>query len=192
VRVYSYANVPQSYIDLVWEGYTVTKEAQEKRVFFDKARDHKNFEDYPPDFNQIRDLYFKADNKRKALTKQIETEKAKLDLIITETTRDQMPQMNYTVKTDEVHLSDLARKVLFSDEMTITDNRTHEVIAYNRRIMQLFSAAFMPDFAGGRYYVEGSYCGDPSKLFDRIVFTTLVGGYYHINDNKKLFYKYQK
>lgn len=191
VRVYNYVNVPQSYIDLVKEGYAATKEAQDKRAIFDKARNHKNFEDYPPDFDQIRDIYFKADNKRKALVKQIEAEKAKLDLVITETTRDQMPQMNYTVKTDEVHLSDIARKVLYSDEMTISDNRTHEVIAYNRRIKQLFSAALMPDFAGGRYYVEGSYCGDPSKLFDRLVFITLRRGY-SPNDNRKLFYKYQK
>lgn len=191
VRVYSYVNVPQSYIDLVKEGYAAAKEAQEKRAIFDKARNHKNFEDYPPDFNQIRDDYFKADNRRSALTKQIEAEKAKLDLVITETTRDQMPMMNYTVKTDEVHLSDTARKVLYSDEMTITDNRTREVIAYNRRIMQLFSATLLPDLVGRRYYVQEGICGKPSKLFDRHVFITLRRGY-SPDDNRKLFYKYQK
>ena len=189
VRVYSYTNVPQGYIDLVREGYAATKEVQEKRVLFDKARNHKNFEDYPPNFKEISKAWAQADNRKEALSKQIEAEKAKLDLVITETTHEQMPMMNYTVKTDEVHLSDTARKVLYSDEMTITDNRFKEVIAYNRRIMQLFSAALLPDFVGDQYYVQGGFCGDPSKLFDRLVFITLRRGY-SPNDNRKLFYKY--
>lgn len=190
VRVYSYVNVPQRYIDLVKEGYAATKEAQEKRMLFEDAwKKYKAKEWTKAEFDVVAKEWGQLDNKREALTKQIEAEKAKLDLVITETTRDQMPQINYTVKSDEVHLSNLARKVLFSDEMTITDNRTREVIAYNRRIIQLFSATLLPDLVGGRYYVQGSYCGDPSKLFDRLVFITLRRGY-SPNDNRKLFYKY--
>lgn len=193
VRVYSYASVPQSYIDLVKEGYAATKEAQAKRAIEEEAwKKYKAKELTKVEFDVVAKEWGQLDNKRVALSKQIEAEKVNLDLIITETTKDTMPRMNYTVKTDEVHLSDLARKVLYSDEMTITDNRIKEVIAYNRRIKQLFSATLLPDLVGGRYYVQGSYCGDPSKLFDRLVFITLIGGYYHINDNKKLFYKYQK
>jgi hypothetical protein len=201
VRVYSYANVPQSYIDLVKEGYAVSKEWIVRKTAsskaFEEAYDSKHGkykEDFSRESSPLKELsaaFREIDTKKSSLTKQIEAEKAKLDLIITATTKDAMPQMNYTVKTDEVYLSDLARKVLFSDEMTITDNRTREVIAYNRRIKQLFSAALGPDFAGGRYYVEGSFCGDPSKLFDRLVFITLRRGY-SPNDNRKLFYKYQK
>ncbi|MDD5387562.1 MAG: hypothetical protein PHQ22_10255 [Sulfuricurvum sp.] len=199
VRVYSYANIPQSYIDLVKEGYRAKKDWQDKdkihqdafKKMYDKSN-HKIRDEFTDEWKEITTKSGDAYRKNNALTKQIEAEKAKLDLIITETTREQMPMMNYTIKTDEVHLSDTARKVLFSDEMTITDNRTHDVIAYNRRVMQLFSAALMPDFAGGRYYVQEGICGNPSKLFDRDVFITLVGGYYNLNDNKKLFYKYQK
>lgn len=199
VRVYSYANIPQSYIDLVKEGYSVSKEWTVRKVASSKAFEAaydskygKYKEGYSRDSTPLKEFsaaFREIDAKKSALTKQIETEKAKLDLIITETTRDQMPMMNYTIKTDEVHLSDTARKVLFSDEMTITDNRTHEVIAYNRRIMQLFSAALLPDFAGGRYYVQEGLCGHASKLFDRNVFITLRRGY-SPDDNKKLFYKY--
>lgn len=199
VRVYSYANVPQSYIDLVKAGYAAKKDWQDKdkihqdafKKMYDKSN-HKIRDEFSDEWKEITTKSGDAYRKNNAITKQIEAEKAKLDLVITETTRDAIPQMNFTVKTDEVHLSDLARKVLFSDEMTITDNRTREVIAYNRRIMQLFSAALGPDFAGGRYYVQEGMCGEPSKLFDRDVFITLVGGYYNLNDNKKLFYKYQK
>ena len=193
VRIYSYANIPQSYIDLVKEGYAVTKEAQKKRVLFDKARNHKNFEDYPPDFNQIRDAYFKSDNRRTALTKLIEAEKAKLDLVITQTTRDQMPRMNYTVKTDEVHLSDLASKVLYSDEVKVTDNQTKVVIAYDRRIMQLYSATFMPSFSGPSYYYSHPLCGqETGGLFERGVFTSLsrYGPDRKVGLNEKLYNKF--
>ena len=196
VRVYSYANIPQSYVDLVKQGDVAKKDWQEKdtiknqafKKMYDKSS-HKILEEFTDEWKMITTKSGDAYRKNEALSKQIEAEKAKLNLVITETTRDQMPMMNYTVKTDEVHLSDIARKVLFSDEMTITDNRTKEVIAYNRRIVQLFSATLLPDLVGGRYYVQGSYCGDPSKLFDRLVFITLRRGY-SPNDNRKLFYKY--
>lgn len=196
VRVYSYSNVPQSYIDLVKEGYTATKETQIKRVLFDKARNHKNFEDYPPDFKEISKAWAQADNKRESLTKQIEAEKAKLELVVTETTKDQMPQTNYTVKIDEVHLSDLAHKVLYSDEIKITDNKTKEVIAYNRRIMQLYSATLMPDVAvGNRYYYPEPICGEVGYMeIDRKVF--LVPGFAgmkHLQfDENRLYQKYVK
>lgn len=193
VKIYSYKDIPKSYIDLVEEGYTVAKEAQEKRVIFDKARNHKNFEDYPPDFNQIRDIYLQADKKRETLTKQIESAKAKLTLVITQTTKEQMSQMNYTVKTDEVHLSDLARKVLYSDEVKITDNRTSEVIAYSRDIMQLSNATFLPDVAmGNRYYYPHPLCGEGTQLFERGVFIRLGtrGPNHKTGLNEKLYYKF--
>ncbi|MDD4855913.1 MAG: hypothetical protein PHQ22_10150 [Sulfuricurvum sp.] len=200
VKVYSYSNLTQSYSDLVQEGYAATKEAQEKRVIFDKARNHKNFEDYPPDFKEISKAWAQADNKRESLTKQIESAKAQLTLVITQTTREQMPLINYTVKTDEVHLSDLARKVLYSDKVKITDNRTKEVIAYNRRIMQLYSASLMPDVAmGNRYYYPVPICGvtTPSR-FDENIFQYIgrsgkyLPGKHTIDDNVKLYIKHNK
>lgn len=191
VRVYSYANIPQSYIDLFKESEEVKREMMVKQKVFNQARNHKKLEDYPPDFNQIRDVYLKVMDKNEALTKQIESARSKLNLIITETTRDAMPQMNYTVKTDEVYLSDLARKVLYSDEVKITNNHTKEVIAYDRRIMQLYSASLLPDAVGRRYYYPHPLCGD--EVSDRTVFFMLKrGSIRSVDINKMLFNKYQK
>ncbi|MDP3302233.1 MAG: hypothetical protein Q8S36_09740 [Sulfuricurvum sp.] len=176
VRVYSYANIPQSYIDLFKESNVAKKEAKEKHKAFNEAwGKYKSKEYSKTEFDVISKDWAQVDNKSEALTKQIESARSKLDLVITETTRDQIPQMNYTIKTDEVHFSDLARKVLYSDEVKITDNRTKEVIAYDRRIMQLYSAALIPDFAiGMRYYVPDALCGqEKGGLFERGVFTTL-------------------
>lgn len=194
VKIYSYANVSQSYIDLFKESEEVKREMMIKQKVFNQARNHKKLEDYPPDFNQIRDVYLKVMDKNEALTKQIESARSKLNLIITETTKEQMPQMNYTVKTDEVNLSDTARKVLYSDEVKITDNRTKEVIAYDRRIMQLYSASLLPDFQGGNYYVREALCGyENGGLFARSVFTTLSrrGGERTLNNNRMLYNRYK-
>lgn len=186
VKVYSYANVSQSYVDLVREGYMATKEWKIRNDAVDRAFEEaydskhgKYKEGYSRDSSPLKELsaaFREIDAKKSALTKQIEAEKAKLDFVITETTREQMPPMNYTLKTDEVHLSDLARKVLYSDEIKITDNRAGEVIAYNRRIMQLFSAALLPDFQGGNYYVPKALCGNGTEVFERGIFTTLKRG----------------
>lgn len=195
VKVYSYADVPQSYLNLFKENEEVKEEMIVKQKVFNQARNHKKLEDYPPDFNQIRDSYLQVMNKNIELAKQIESARSKLDLIITVTTRNQMPQMNYTVKTDEVHLSDLARKVLYSDEVKITDNRTKEVIAYDRRVMQLYSAALIPDFAlGMRYYVSDALCGqEKGGLFARSVFTTLSrrGDERTLSNNRMLYNRYK-
>lgn len=186
VNIYSYKDIPQSYIDLVKEGFAVAEEWKVRKAAsskaFEEAYDSKRSkykEGYSRDSSPLKELsaaFREIDAKKSAFTKQIEAEKAKLDLIITETTRDAMPQMNYTVKTDEVYLSDTARKVLYSDEVNITDNRTKEVIAYNRKIMQLYSASLLPDFQGGNYYVREALCGKGTELFERYVFTTLETG----------------
>lgn len=180
VKVYSYANVSQSYIDLFNESETVKKEMMAKEKVFNQARGYKKeYGKYPSDFNQTRDSYLQVMNKNIELAKQIESARSKFTLLITETTREQMPQMNYTVKTDEVHLSDLARKVLYSDEMTITDNRTKEVIAYNRDVMQLYSAKFLPDATGEKYVnSHDKFCGEGTNLFERHIFISLKRGVY--------------
>ncbi len=175
VKVYQYKELPQSYVDLFKESEEIKEELTVKQKVFNQARNHKKLEDYPSDFNQIRDAYLHVMNKNIEFAKQIESARSKLDLIITETTKEQMPMMNYTVKTNEVHLSDLASKVLYSDEMSITDNRTKEVIAYNRRIMQLYSATLLPDvdMGAGRFYSH-PLCGNAGMLrFDHNVFTNI-------------------
>lgn len=178
VKVYRYKELPKSYVDLVKEGYSATKEAQEKRVLFDKARNVPRkldgTKEYPQNFDQIAKEYAEANKINSALSKQIKSAKVQLTLTITETTRDQMPLMNYTVKSDEVPLSDLAKKVIYGDEIQIIDNHTKEVIAYNRRIMQLYSASLLPDMVGGRRFYPEPLCGKAGVLrFDHDVFTQI-------------------
>lgn len=196
VKIYSYANVPKSYIDLLNELETVKKEMLVKEKVFNQARGYKKeYGKYPSDFNQTRDAYLLVMNKSIELAKQLDSARAKLPLETVVTTHDQMPQMNYTVKSDEVHLSDLASKVLYSDEVKITDNRTGELIAYDRRIMQLFSAAFLPDFAiGMRYYVPDALCGqEKGGFFEGRIFTTLESSTTRrVGLNQMLYKKYTK
>ena len=184
VKIYSYTNIPQRYVDLVKEGYEVSKEWKIRNDAADRAFEeaydsqHSKYkEGYSRDSSPLKELstaFREIDAKKMELTKQIETAKAQLTLVITETTKEQMPQMNYTVKTNEVHLSDLAQKVLYSDEVNITDNRTKEVIAYNRRIMQLYSARLLPDVATGNRFYPHPLCGNAGMLrFDHNVFTNI-------------------
>ena len=198
VKIYSYANVPQSYVDLFQAGEVAKKDWQKKDAIknqalskmYDKST-RKIREEFADEWKEITIKSGDAFRKQESLTKQIETAKAQLTLVITETTKEQMPQMNYTVKTNEVHLSDLASKVLYSDEMSITDNRTKEVIAYARRIMQLYSASLLPDEVGGRYYYPHPLCG--GTYIDLGVFNTLERGPVRSVDiNKMLYKKYSK
>lgn len=200
VKVYSYANVPQNYIDLFRAGEVAKKDLQEKTIIknnaFSKMYDkssRKIREEYTDEWKEITTKSGDAFRKQESLTKQIESARSKLNLIITETTRDQMPQMNYTVKTDEVHLSDLARTVLYSDEVKITDNRTKEVIAYNRDVMQLYSARLLPDATGEKYINSNDrFCGKGTNLFERGIFTSLKTGEYRKMNLYEKLSKYRK
>ena len=203
VRVYRYKELPQSYIDLVIEGNTIDQEWKVSKQastnafaeIYD-AKKGKYKEGYSRDSSPLKELsaaFRDIDDKKDALTKQIEAEKAKLTLIITEMTKEQMLSTNFTIKIDEVHLSDLAKKVIYSDEVKITDNRSTEVIAYNRRIMQLYSATLMPDFAmGNRYYYPRALCGNSTELFERAIFIGLgrQEDNHKTDLNVKLYYKY--
>lgn len=94
-------------------------------------------------------------------------------------TKETMPKMNYTVTFDEVKLSTLHSKFLYSDETKIIDNNTSEVIAYNRRYMRFFYN-IAPDFAlGNRDYVPEPMCGFRfSRNFDAMVFPNLKYKYF--------------
>jgi len=109
-------------------------------------------------------------------------------------TKESMPTLNYTVTFNEVKLNDFARKFLYSDETKIIDNKSKEVIAYNRRIMR-FYYILQPDFAGGRYYWKEPMCGESHLYYDGKGFNQI--GYYAslkhtIGLNKFLFKKYIK
>jgi len=203
VKVYSYANVPQSYIDLVKEGYATDIEWKARKAAsskaFEEAYDSKRAkykEGFSRESSPLKELsaaFREIDAKKSSLTKQIESARSKLALVITETTKEQMPIMNYTVKTDEVHFSDIAHKVIYSDEMTITDNRKKEVIAYNRDVMQLYSARLLPDETGEKYVNSNDrYCGKGTNLFERRVFTSLKTGEYRKMNLYEKLSKYRK
>lgn len=51
-------------------------------------------------------------------------------------TRQTLPQLNYSVIFNPVPLTAFQQRYLWSDEVTITDNKANEVIAYNRRLMR--------------------------------------------------------
>lgn len=79
--------------------------------------------------------------------------------------KSKVPQMNYTVTFNRVELNPFVRKFLYSDEIKVIDNKTNEVIAYNRRIMHFFYN-IAPDFAVGNwYYVQEPICGSNNYSF---------------------------
>lgn len=106
-----------------------------------------------------------------------------------------LPVMNYTVHFQPVNLSELSRQYLYSDKVTITDNHTQEVIAYNQRIMHFFYKLF-PDFAGGRLYDTHPVCGSNAyQTFDESVFGIksyfFTSKHYYLMNNY-LYNHYQK
>jgi hypothetical protein len=85
-------------------------------------------------------------------------------------TREAMPRTNYSVILSPAPLTSFQRRYLWSDEVRITDNKTDEVIAYNRRLMRRWYM-IMPDIAfGNRYYSPEVMCGyDGFERFDEDV-----------------------
>jgi len=85
-------------------------------------------------------------------------------------TRETMPKLHYSVIIDPIPLTSFERRYLWSDEVRILDNKTDEVIAYNRRLMRRWYM-IAPDFAfGNRYYSPEAMCGyDGIERFDEDV-----------------------
>jgi len=106
-------------------------------------------------------------------------------------TKESMPTLNYTVTFNEVKLNDFARKFLYADETKITDNKSKEVIAYNRRIMRLYYI-LQPDFAGGRYYWKEPMCGGDYNLDYSVFYTNKYFGNHNRNIHKILSKRYLK
>jgi len=86
-------------------------------------------------------------------------------------TRETMPQLNYSVVFNPVPLTDFEQRYLYSDEAIITENKSKNVIAYNRRLMRRWYF-IMPDIGmGNRYYHPDAMCGGGSLYgFDNRVF----------------------
>lgn len=109
-------------------------------------------------------------------------------------TRQTMPQINYSVIFNVVPLTSFERRYLWSDEVMITDERTSEAIAYNRRLMSRWYM-ITPDFAlGNRYYIPKPKCGRSGLMyFDGLVLTKnsrkLIPAKHREFLNQKLYFK---
>ena len=78
--------------------------------------------------------------------------------------RSIIPRFNYSVVFNPVFLTPFERRYLWSDEITITDQKANEIIAYNRRLMRRWYM-ILPDFAlGNRYYSPKAMCGFSSVI----------------------------
>lgn len=176
VKIYSYKDIPQTYIDLVEEGFAVAEESKKQRVLFDEAwLDYKEKKILSKsEFKVISEEWTRIDKKKSSIQKKIEEEKAKLNLVITQTTKERMPKMNYTVTTKVIPLPDDAKEYIYIDEVKVIDNRINQSIAYNRRVMQLYSSSILPDMVGGRGMLSEPMCGGKvPKKFDHDVFISI-------------------
>ena len=85
-------------------------------------------------------------------------------------TRQTLSQLNYSVIFNPVSLTSFQKRYLWSDDVTITDNKTHEVIAYNRRLMRRWYM-ILPDVAvGNMYYSPKAMCGGNGYFLEGAVF----------------------
>ncbi len=82
-----------------------------------------------------------------------------------------LPQLSYSVVFNPVSLTPFQQRYLYSDEVIIQDNKSGEVIGYNRRLMHRWYL-LVPDLAfGNRYYFPEPMCGASSYSgFDDKVF----------------------
>jgi hypothetical protein len=76
--------------------------------------------------------------------------------------KETMPKMKYTVTFDEVKLNSFSRKFLYAEEIKVIDNKTNEVIAYNRRYMHFFYNISMG--LGGNSYDLEPICGKRERI----------------------------
>jgi len=112
-------------------------------------------------------------------------------------TKQTMPKMNFTVTFDEVKLNPFSRKFLYSDETKIIDNKTNEIIAYNRRYMKFFYN-IMPDLSLGNIYYnpwDGEVCGSRDLYYDgdNFKYIAAYGSAKHVDGlNSKLYNRYIK
>lgn len=184
VKIYSFKDAPQSYIDLVKEGFAVAEEWKVRKKAsseaFDKVYDKSSskFRDgYSKESSPLKELsaaFRETEQKKSSIQKQIEEEKAKLNLVITQTTKEAMPKMNYTVTTKVIPLPEDAKKYIYMDEVKVIDNTANKVIAYNTRVMQRYSSSLVPDMVGGRIFTSEPLCGGKTpKIFDHDVFISI-------------------
>ena len=92
------------------------------------------------------------------------------------TTKDKMPKMNYAVLYDKVSLNQIASKFFRADDMRVINNRTNEVISYQRRYFVLKRMLDI-DASGtftGRFICEEKIIAIVSRTFSKMY---LIEGY---------------
>ena len=139
-------------------------------------------------------LWDKFNEKHKEL-KGMELDKAYAKEIMkreTVYTKNTMPKMNYTVVFNKVKLNKFSDKFFHSDESKIIDNKTDEIIAFNRRYMRFFYN-IEPKFLGNDlnyYYKEDAMCGDwyafHLKVFEMLKWRPKGFNEHELNLNEQL------
>ena len=79
--------------------------------------------------------------------------------------KQEMPHLNYSVIFNPIPLTSFQQRYLWSDEVTITDSKANEVIAYNYRLMRRWYM-ILPDFVGNRYYSPKAMCGESGYFLE--------------------------
>jgi hypothetical protein len=86
-------------------------------------------------------------------------------------TPETLPQLNYSVVFNPVALTSFQQRYLWSDEVIIRDNKTGEVIGFNRRLMHRWYI-LNPDVAlGNRYYYPHAMCGESGMFLEGLVYS---------------------
>lgn len=88
-----------------------------------------------------------------------------------EYSRQTMPSVSYSVTFNPIPLTKFQHRYLWSDEVSIKDERKNEIIGYNRRLMRKWYM-ILPDIGvGNRYYSPKPMCGENNlQWFDEGIF----------------------
>ena len=95
-------------------------------------------------------------------------------------TKDEMSAVDYRVVFDPVGLGPIGSRFLWSDEIKVIEERSGEMIAFNRRLMRKWYR-MLPDVGpGNRYYAPKPMCGDSRYAgFDTMVFVSFKSTPHH-------------
>lgn len=178
IYMYEYQNIPQEYYQLKEEYKLFSKTFNQVKKESLKATRAKD-----EGWKELRDKFLTMDKedmfKRKTIEELVKTFELKETIY---ENKQSMPPMNYTVMFNEVSLNSFSRKFLYADETKIIDNKTNEVIAYNKKILHLFYN-ITPDFSQGKKYSTEPMCGFKfNRNFDENIFSQLkylYGGEIH-------------
>lgn len=100
-------------------------------------------------------------------------------------TKQIMPKMNYTVTFNEVKLNSFSSKFLYSDVTKVIDNKTDEVVAYNRRYMRFFYNIEYDYTFGHIYYLKKTICENRSLKLEYEIFNAYAWSEIHLGSHSR-------